>query len=207
MLYMLLFVILKKFVCESTICLFISCCFNMILFCSLVWSAEVCCSWACISNCEWFILSNLSSKLWILEDWKLSPGIEEEASATKPAQLFLARFAILISTAGLEEGGSTALTTGYSMKSVLGVMTFLLRTSASTSRIGEVSCILVSGGSSPPARMSSLLLLRLMTLSASAPYEALVPTQSSSSCFSSSFLSSEGTTTFPFLPEALKAVL
>ena len=80
---MLSLVILKKLVCKSTIYLFISCCFRIILFYSLAWSARIYCSWACISSSDWFTLSNLSSILWILEDWKSSEEIDEEAPATK----------------------------------------------------------------------------------------------------------------------------
>ena len=203
---MLSLVILKKLVYKSTICLFISYCFKIILFCFLAWSARVYCSWACISSCDWFILSNLSSKLWILEDYKLPPGVDEEAPVVDPTRLCLALFAILVSTAGLEERGSSVSTMGSSTKSMLGAMNFLLRTSASTSAIGEVSCTLVSGGSSPPAGTYSLSSLRLTTLSSSTPYEIRVPTWSSSSCSSSSSSSSGGTIAFPFLPEALVVV-
>ena len=181
MLCMLSLIILKKLACKSTICLFISYCFNMILFCSLAWSAKVCCSWACISSCDWFILSNRSSKWWILEVCKSSSAVDEEGPATEPAQLYLALFAILVSTAGPEEGGSSTLTTQSSTKSVLGAMTFLRRTSASTSATGEVRCALVNGGSFPPEGMSSSF----------APCEAPVPARSSSSCSSSSSSSSE----------------
>ena len=92
MLCMLSLIILKKLVCESTICLFISCCCNMILFCSLAWSAKVYCSWACISSCDWFILSNRSSKWWILEACTSSSTVDEEApphrtSTTLPSSL------------------------------------------------------------------------------------------------------------------------
>ena len=79
---------------------------------------------------------------------------DEEGPATEPARLYLARFAILVSMAGSEEGGSIASTMGSSTKSVLGAMTFLLKTSASTSAIGEVSCVPVSGDSSPPIGIS-----------------------------------------------------
>ena len=87
MLCMLSLVILKKFFCESTISLFISWCFNMILFCSLAWSAKVCCSWACFSSCDWFILSNRSSKWWILEACTLSSAVNEEGPGTEPTWL------------------------------------------------------------------------------------------------------------------------
>ena len=87
MLCMLSLVILKKLFCELTICLFISCCFNMILFYSLAWSAKVCCSWACISSCDWFILSKRSSKWWILEACTSSSVVDEEGPGTEPARL------------------------------------------------------------------------------------------------------------------------
>ena len=171
MFYMLALVILKKFVYKSIIFLFIFCYFRIILFYSFAWSARVCCSWACISSCNWFILSNLSSKLWILEDWKSSSGVDEEAPATESAWLCLALFAILVSKTGLEEEGSAASTTGSMTNSVLGAMTFLFYISALKFATREVSCTLVSGELSPPAGTYSLSSLRLTTLSSSAPYE------------------------------------
>ena len=144
---MLSFVILKKVVYKFAIYLLISCCYKSILFYSFAWSAWVYRSWACILRCDSFILSNLSSRLWILKDWKSSPGANEEAPAIELARLSLALFAILLSTAG-PEGGSVALTTGYSTISVLGAMKFLFHRSDSTFAIEEVNCAPVSRGSS-----------------------------------------------------------
>ena len=178
------------------------------MFCSRAWSAMVCCSWASVSRLDWFILSNLSSKWWILEDCKSSSADDEEGAATEPARLYLAFLASLVYTAGPEGGGSAASTTGSSTKNVLGAMTFVLRTSASTSAIGDVSCALLSGNSSSREGVSSSSSLTLAALSALASYEAPTPARSSSSCSSSSSdSSSEGATAFPFLPEALGAVL
>ena len=168
----------------------------------------VCCSWASVSRLDWFILSNLSSKWWILEDYMSSLADEEEGAGTEPARLCLAFLASLVSTVGPEEGGSTALTTASSTKSVLGAMTFLLRTSASTSAIGDVSCALLSGNSSSREGVSSPSSLTLVALSALAPCEAPAPARSFSSySLSSSNSSSKGATAFSFLPEALGAVL
>ena len=204
---MLSLVILKKLFCESTISLFISCCFNMILFCSLAWSAKVCCSWACISSCDWFILSNRSSKWWILEACTSSSAVDDKGPATEPTRLCRALFANLVSMAGPEDGGSTESTMRSSTKSVLEAMTFLRRTRALTSATGEVSCAPMSGSSFPPKGLSSSLSLRLTEVSTFAPCEASAPTRSSSSYSSSSSSSSEGMIAFPFLPEALGARL
>ena len=83
----------------------------------------------------------------------------------------------------LEKGGSNFLTTASLVKCILGVKTFFIQFSSSTSRSRDVKCILVREGWFSLSRSLSSL-LRLTRLLASAPLGKLLPTFYSLSCFS-----------------------
>ena len=126
MFLMVFLVILKKMLKDFDNCLFISFCCSIILLFSLAWSTRVCCNLACIWRLDSLNLYSLSSKDYILADWLSLEVAKEEASTTKPTQLFLAFFVFLLFMVGPKRRGITILTTKSTMKSDLRVITIKL---------------------------------------------------------------------------------